>query len=121
MQKIKYGETEFAVTRVAALPGQNAIEITFAALPVSEAVRFFDTECDPDLLRRMEILDSSDGEEWAQAGVHVGYTKPYEVSHFDGITRVKIERELPVETRVAALSEVTELLLIRSLGGEGNV
>lgn len=121
MEKIRYGETEFAVTRVAALPGQNAIEITFAALPVSEAVRFFDTECDPDLLRRMEILESQDGTVWTEVGLHVGYVKPYEVSHFNGVTRVKIERELPVETQVAALREVTELLLIRSLGGAENV
>lgn len=137
--RIKYGTdctAEFLVSGVQADGGRvDSIAITFDSSVDFAAVQaFYDTNLNPDMLRRMEIYDitqveqsvekPADGEASTELvevetlqGVHIGYTKPFEISCFGGVIKVKIERELAVESKVALQQETIDQLLLDSLGG----
>lgn len=136
MQKIKYGEKEFSVKSIVAndYRGIDTIEIIFNEGTDFAAVQaFYDTNCNADVLRRMEIYnevisytppETEDTEpievvSYGLQGVHIGYTKPVDLSYFGGAIKVKIEKELEVESHVAQLQNEVDILVIGQLESEG--
>lgn len=136
MQKIKYDKTEFMVKSIIANDhkGIDTIEITFEEnVSFAEIQAFYDTGKNPAILRRMEIYNEattyipSEDEGAAPLalpvselqGVHIGYTKPVDISCFSGAIKVKIEKELEVESHVAQLQNEVDILVIGQLESEG--
>lgn len=145
MQKIKYGDTEFLITSIVAndYRGIDTIEITFEKdVDFSTVQQFYDTNLNVDSLRLMEIYTGITTYEpvenevvdeelqveepkvievttWELQGTHIGYTKPMDISCFGGVVKVKIERELEVESKLAELQNNVDDLIISNLESEG--
>lgn len=136
MQKIKYGEQEFNVKSITAndYRGIDTIEITFSEdTAFAEIQTFYDADCVTDTLRRMEVYNEivtyipseDEGAEpmaltsFELQGIHIGYTKPVDISCFSGVLKVKIEKELEVESHVAQLQNEVDILVIGQLESEG--
>ena len=134
MQKIKYGEKELAVKSIVSEEnrGINTISITFGdSVLFTDIQSFYDTSLNAESLRRMEIYNGVSTYEpvaegtvgepvgvttWELQGVHIGYTKPVDLTCFGGIIKVKVEKELEIESKVSEQQAIIETLLLSVLG-----
>lgn len=112
MQKIVLGTGEFLTHSLISndYAGVETLTIEFEPTVIFSDIQvFFDTELSEDNLTRLEVYNeviAEDNTTWQIVGIHTGYTKPIDISCFNGNIKVKIQRELVVETIVKQQTQI---------------
>lgn len=110
MQKmILNNKKEFYVKSV--MDFGNALEITFSEGTSYEEVamvydKYNNETFDEENLRRFELYN----EQEELQGVHIGYTQTQNISAFNGVVIVKIQKELELKTDVVLLQQENKRL-----------